>query len=88
MSAPLLGRASQLGHLWQGLGPGPITGASADDLSGIATYSQAGATFKLVTLWTALLTFPHMAAMQDMCARIGLVTQRGLAGTLRLHYSR
>ncbi|MCI1189802.1 divalent metal cation transporter [Hymenobacter sp. DH14] len=70
------------------LGPGLITGASDDDPSGIATYSQAGAAFGLATLWTALLTFPLMAAMQEMCARIGLVTQQGLAGTLRKHYPR
>ena len=75
-------------RLWQNLGPGLITGASDDDPSGIATYSQAGAAFGLATLWTALLTFPLMAAMQEMCARIGLVTQRGLAGTLRKHYPR
>ena len=81
-------RGSRLRHLWQGLGPGLITGASDDDPSGIATYSQAGAAFGLATLWTALLTFPLMAAMQEMCARIGLVTQRGLAGTLRQHYPR
>ena len=76
------------GRLWQNLGPGLITGASDDDPSGIATYSQAGAAFGLATLWTALLTFPLMAAMQEMCARIGLVTQQGLAGTLRKHYLR
>lgn len=73
---------------FQNLGPGLITGASDDDPSGIATYSQAGAAFGLATLWTALLTFPLMAAMQEMCARIGLVTARGLAGTLRQHYPR
>jgi NRAMP (natural resistance-associated macrophage protein)-like metal ion transporter len=73
---------------FQSLGPGLITGASDDDPSGIATYSQAGAAFGLATLWTALLTFPLMAAMQEMCARIGLVTGRGLAGTLRQHYPR
>jgi len=75
-------------RLWANLGPGIVTGASDDDPSGIATYSQAGAAFGLATLWTALLTFPLMAAMQEMCARIGLVTQRGLAGTLRQHYPR
>ena len=56
------------------LGPGIVTGASDDDPSGIATYSQSGAQFGLATLWTALLTFPLMAAIQGMCARIGLVT--------------
>ncbi len=78
--------SNRLSRLWQNLGPGLITGASDDDPSGIATYSQAGATFGLATLWTALLTFPLMAAMQEMCARIGLVTVEGLAGTLSKHY--
>ena len=68
------------------LGPGLITGASDDDPSGIATYSQAGAAFGFATLWTALLTFPLMAAIQEMCARIGMVTQEGLTGTLKKNY--
>lgn len=76
------------GRLWQNLGPVHITRVSDDDPSGIATYSQAGASFGLAPAWTALLTFPLMAAMQEMCTRIGLVTQRGLAGTLRKHYPR
>ena len=67
-------------------GPGLITGASDDDPSGIATYSQAGALFGYSTLWTALFTFPLMAAIQGMCGRIGLVTQHGLAGTLKRYY--
>lgn len=70
------------------LGPGLITGASDDDPSGIATYSQAGAQFGLSTLWTALVTFPLMAAIQGMCARIGLVTSQGLTATIRQHYPR
>ena len=70
------------------LGPGLITGASDDDPSGIATYSQAGAQFGLTTLWTALLTFPLMAGIQGMCARIGLVTCQGLTVTLKKHYPR
>jgi len=70
------------------LGPGLITGASDDDPSGIATYSQAGAGFGLATLWTAVITFPLMASIQGMCARIGLVTQSGLTGTLKTHYPR
>jgi Mn2+/Fe2+ NRAMP family transporter len=52
------------------LGPGLVTGASDDDPSGIATYSQAGAQFGLSVLWTAFITFPLMAAIQGMCARI------------------
>ena len=68
------------------LGPGLITGASDDDPSGIATYSQAGAGFGFATLWTALLTFQLMAGVQEMCARIGIVTKQGLAGTLKQHY--
>ena len=68
------------------LGPGIITGASDDDPSGIVTYTQAGAGFGFATLWTALLTFPLMATIQGMCARIGLVTSKGLTGTLKDHY--
>jgi NRAMP (natural resistance-associated macrophage protein)-like metal ion transporter len=80
------GRQSKLKRFWKILGPGLITGASDDDPSGIATYSQAGAQFGLSTLWTALLTFPLMAAVQEMCARIGMVTSKGLTGTLKKHY--
>jgi NRAMP (natural resistance-associated macrophage protein)-like metal ion transporter len=68
------------------LGPGLITGASDDDPSGIATYSQAGAGFGLGLLWMALFTFPLMAALQGMCARIGLVTSQGLTHTLKKNY--
>ena len=68
------------------IGPGLITGASDDDPSGIATYSQAGAMFGLSTLWTSILAFPLMAAIQQMCARIGLVTSHGLTRTLKIHY--
>lgn len=70
------------------LGPGLVTGASDDDPSGIATYSQAGAGFGLVLLWMAPFTFPMMAAIQGMCARIGLVTSQGLTYTLKNHYPR
>jgi NRAMP (natural resistance-associated macrophage protein)-like metal ion transporter len=68
------------------LGPGLITGASDDDPSGIATYSQAGAQFGLKTLWTSIITFPLMAGIQEMCARIGLVTTVGLTTTLKKYY--
>src|SRR5579872_488246 len=78
--------ASRLKTLLKSLGPGIVTGASDDDPSGIVTYTQAGSQFGLATLWTALLTFPLMAAMQGMAARIGLVTTQGLTGTLRNHY--
>ncbi|MBW8880875.1 MAG: divalent metal cation transporter, partial [Asticcacaulis sp.] len=70
------------------LGPGLVTGASDDDPSGIATYSQAGAQYGLATLWTALISFPLMEAVQEMCARIGVVTSQGLAGILRRNYPR
>ena len=70
------------------LGPGLITGASDDDPSGIVTYSQAGAGFGLATLWTAWITFPLMAAIQEMCARIGLVTSAGLTNVIKTHYSK
>ncbi len=68
------------------LGPGLITGAADDDPSGIATYSQAGASFGYGLLWTALLTFPLIVAVQLMCARVGEVADRGLASVLRKHY--
>ena len=80
--------SSKLKRFWKLLGPGLITGASDDDPSGIATYSQAGAAFGLSTLWTGLLAFPLMAAIQQMCAKIGLVTSLGLTGTLKKHYPR
>jgi NRAMP (natural resistance-associated macrophage protein)-like metal ion transporter len=70
------------------LGPGLITGASDDDPSGITTYSVAGATLGYGLLWTALLSLPLMAAVQLTCARIGLVSGRGLAGAMRRHYPR
>jgi NRAMP (natural resistance-associated macrophage protein)-like metal ion transporter len=73
---------------FQTLGPGLVTGASDDDPSGIATYSVAGAAYGYGLLWTALFTFPLMAAIQLVCARIGLVTGRGLAGAVRKHYPR
>jgi len=70
------------------LGPGLITGAADDDPSGISTYSVAGASFGYTPLWTALFTFPLMASVQLMCARLGLVTGHGLAGVVRLRYPR
>jgi NRAMP (natural resistance-associated macrophage protein)-like metal ion transporter len=70
------------------LGPGLVTGAADDDPSGISTYSVAGASFGYATLWTALLSFPLMAAIQLMCARLGMVTGCGLASVIRNRYSR
>jgi len=69
------------------LGPGLITGASDDDPSGIATYSQAGAAFGYGLLWTMILTLPLMAAIQEISARIGRITGHGIAGNIRRHYS-
>lgn len=74
-------------NYWHTLGPGLTTGASDDDPSGIATYSQAGAQFGFQLLWLAAFTFPLMSFVQEMCARIGLVTGRGLAGAIRVHFS-
>lgn len=79
-------KAKILKKIKRGFGPGLVTGASDDDPSGIATYSQAGAMFGLAALWTAVFTFPLMAALQEMCARIGLVTNKGLIGTIKLFY--
>ena len=73
---------------WHALGPGLTTGASDDDPSGIATYSQTGAKYGYQLLWLAVFTFPLMAIVQEMCARLGLVTGRGLAGNIRRHFSR
>ena len=78
--------SNNLLRLWKLLGPGLITGASDDDPSGIATYSQAGAAYGLATLWTAPIAFPLMASIQQMCAKIGLVTEQGLTGTLKANY--
>jgi Mn2+/Fe2+ NRAMP family transporter len=70
------------------LGPGLITGAADDDPSGIGTYSQSGAAYGSGQLWLALYMLPLMIAVQEMCGRIGLVTNKGIAGVLRTHYSR
>ncbi len=73
---------------WNTLGPGLTTGAADDDPSGIATYSQTGAQYGFGLLWLAAFTFPLMAVIQEMCARIGLVTGRGLATNIRMHFPR
>src|SRR5437870_2657611 len=89
-------KAARRGFVLQGrfrrffsdLGPGLITGAADDDPSGISTYSITGARFGYTPLWTALFSFPLMAAVQMMCARLGMVTGLGLAGVVRRHYPR
>src|SRR5690348_10224664 len=80
-----LSEAREVGpkSFFQLLGPGLITGASDDDPSGIGTYSQVGSQFGYGLLWTALFTFPLMAAMQELCARIALHTGVGLGIALR-----
>ena len=78
--------ASSIRNLWRVLGPGLITGAADDDPSGIATYSQAGAQFGYALTWTMFLTLPLMAAIQEISARVGRVTGRGIAGNIRRHY--
>jgi NRAMP (natural resistance-associated macrophage protein)-like metal ion transporter len=77
------GPVKRLKRFWKSLGPGLITGAADDDPSGIATYSIAGAQLGTSLLWTAFLTWPLMMAVQLMCARIGMVTGRGLAAAFR-----
>jgi len=79
---------SSIGQFIKKLGPGLITGASDDDPSGIATYSQAGAQFGLATLWTAIVTFPLMIVVQEMCARIGMATSKDLTSNIKAHYSK
>ena len=73
---------------WQILGPGLITGAADDDPSGVATYSQTGAQYGFQLVWLAAFTFPLMGLVQEMCARIGLVTGRGLAANIRATFPR
>src|SRR5438128_735332 len=70
------------------LGPGLITGAADDDPSGVATYSIAGAQMGTAMLWTAFVTWPFMGCVQFMCARIGMVTGRGLGGALQQKFPR
>ena len=77
---------SLLQRLWQGLGPGLVTGAADDDPSGIATHSQIGAQFGYALSWTFVLSFPLMVVIQEVAAQIGCVTGRGIAHNLRRHY--
>src|SRR6476661_6875206 len=81
-------KESAFQRFFSNLGPGLITGAADDDPSGISTYSVAGAAFGYTPLWTALFSFPLMAAVQIMCARLGMVTGLGLAGVIRVRYPR
>src|SRR5580692_10032436 len=78
----------QAKRYWKILGPGLITGAADDDPSGIATYSQTGAQYGLQLIWLSLYTLPMAIVVQEMCARIGLVTGRGLAENIRRVYPR
>jgi NRAMP (natural resistance-associated macrophage protein)-like metal ion transporter len=77
-----------LKRLLRTLGPGFISGASDDDPTAIAAYTQAGARFGYSMLWTALFTFPFMTAIQEICGRIGMVTGKGLAGVIKQHFDR
>jgi NRAMP (natural resistance-associated macrophage protein)-like metal ion transporter len=81
-------RPNRVAHFLKILGPGLITGASDDDPSGIGTYAVAGASLGYSMLWTAPWSFPLMAAVQFVCAKVGMVSGRGLAGVLRHHYPR
>ncbi|OQA04653.1 MAG: Divalent metal cation transporter MntH [bacterium ADurb.Bin400] len=91
----LLEARDLLRHPWtktklylRSLGPGLITGVSDDDPGGIGTYSSVGAAYGYALLWTAAWLLPMMLAVQEACARIGIVTNRGLAGVLQRHYKR
>jgi len=78
----------RLRNYWKILGPGLTTGAADDDPSGIATYSQIGAAKGFGLIWLAVFTYPLMGVIQEMCARIGLVTGQGLAANVKKHYSK
>src|SRR3989339_1980024 len=73
---------------WHSLGPGLVTGAADDDPSGITTYSQAGAQYGTGLIWLSAWIYPLVATVQEMCARIALVTGRGLASNIKRNYSR
>src|SRR5664279_2564106 len=79
-------RLTRLRKFWKALGPGLISGASDDDPSAITTFTQAGARYGLATLWMAVLAFPFLAVIQEMCARIGLVTGKRLTGVIKAYY--
>lgn len=88
MSASARPFPDRVRKFFRGLGPGIVTGAADDDPSGISTYSITGASFGFSQLWTVLLTFPLMAGVQLMCARLALVSGEGLSGVLRRRYPR
>ena len=73
-------------RFWKTLGPGLVTGASDVDPSAITTFSQAGALYGLKTLWIAIIAYPVLAVLQEMCARIGIVTGKGLTGVIKTYY--
>src|ERR1022692_2373703 len=79
-------RSNPLKRFFAMLGPGLITGASDDDPSGIGTYSIAGAQLGYAVLWTALVTFPLMAAVQFICAKIAMASGQGIGSVLRKYY--
>jgi NRAMP (natural resistance-associated macrophage protein)-like metal ion transporter len=88
LEAALARETNPVRRFFKMLGPGLVTGASDDDPSGIGTYAIAGAQLGYASLWTAIATFPLMASVQFICAKIGLVSGRGIAGVLQEHYSR
>ncbi len=88
LEAAFMAQKNPVKRFFKLLGPGLITGASDDDPSGIGTYTTAGASLGLATLWTAPMTFPLMLAVQYICAKVGMVSGMGLACVLRRNYSR
>ncbi|MBS0200173.1 MAG: divalent metal cation transporter [Proteobacteria bacterium] len=88
MTAPDFPAGKRISRFWKALGPGVVTGAADDDPSGVATYTIAGAQFGTHLLWLSWLTWPLMGTVQMMCARIGMVTDMGLAGAFRQKFPR
>src|SRR5271169_4365211 len=85
---PSKGKRHPFRRFFADLGPGLVTGAADDDPSGISTYSVTGAAFGYAPLWIALFSFPLMVSVQLMCARLGMVTGKDLAGVVRAQYPR